>query len=342
MTETSIFARSADAIFSNSDDKAPFDVPIWQRLVEAGFERLLLPEEFGGAGDAFAEAAAIAVSLGRHAAAVPLIETMVANWCLSRASLELGDGPKAFITTDFSTAELRPSGILFRKDVLMPWAPVAEDIILLMRDAANAAYLVVTKEISSSDGESISGEPLTVVTAGTKLEFSSVSRFVDGELALGLAALLKSAAMSGAIAAAVELSAAHANSRKQFGQTIGAFQAVQQMMVVMASEKAAVDMAIQHGVDIVADKPLWAAALAKGAASEAAGKVCANAHQLHGAIGFTREYGLHRFSRRLWSWREEFGNEILWNRMIGKAALMNRRDLWAQITSGSLLDLVGG
>ena len=99
----------------------------------------------------------------------------------------------------------------------------------------------------------------------------------------------------------------------------------------LASEKAAVDAAVQYAVGALTRQPMWAAASAKSRASEAAGIVCASAHQLHGAIGFTREYALHRYSRRLWAWREEYGNEVTWHQEIGLAALSDRRNLWAQI-----------
>ena len=45
---------------------------------------------------------------------------------------------------------------------------------------------------------------------------------------------------------------------------------------------------------------------------EAAGTGAAIAHQVHGAMGFTYEHSLHHATRRLWAWREEFGNEALW------------------------------
>ena len=58
------------------------------------------------------------------------------------------------------------------------------------------------------------------------------------------------------------------------------------------------------------------------------------AHQAHGAIGFTWEYDLHFFTKRLWSWRDEFGNETEWNRLLGSHMVEAGADrLWAEITS---------
>ena len=53
-------------------------------------------------------------------------------------------------------------------------------------------------------------------------------------------------------------------------------------------------------------------AIAKVRVGEAAGAGAAIAHQVHGAMGFTYEHSLHHATRRLWAWREEFGNEAVW------------------------------
>ncbi len=41
------------------------------------------------------------------------------------------------------------------------------------------------------------------------------------------------------------------------------------------------------------------------------------AHQAHGAIGFTHEYNLHPLTRRLWTWRSEFGGDSFWAAVVG-------------------------
>jgi acyl-CoA dehydrogenase len=47
--------------------------------------------------------------------------------------------------------------------------------------------------------------------------------------------------------------------------------------------------------------------------------VAAVCQQVHGAMGFTQEHPLHFASRRLWSWRDEWGAETYWQEMIGRA-----------------------
>src|SRR2546427_148107 len=76
-------------------------------------------------------------------------------------------------------------------------------------------------------------------------------------------------------------------------------------------------------------------AVAKVRTGEAAGLGAGIAHQCHGAIGFTYEHSLHFVTRRLWSWRAEFGAESHWAAEIGRdIALRGADGLWPHITSG--------
>jgi alkylation response protein AidB-like acyl-CoA dehydrogenase len=57
------------------------------------------------------------------------------------------------------------------------------------------------------------------------------------------------------------------------------------------------------------------------------------AHQLHGAIGVTREYPLQRYSRALWSWREEYGTQAYWSEFLAAQAARHPGDLWGWLTA---------
>ena len=64
--------------------------------------------------------------------------------------------------------------------------------------------------------------------------------------------------------------------------------------------------------------------------------VGALAHQIHGAIGYTEEHALHHFTKRIWSWQDEFGTELDWNRELGRAALSSPHDtFWHFITDSA-------
>src|SRR2546430_917720 len=57
------------------------------------------------------------------------------------------------------------------------------------------------------------------------------------------------------------------------------------------------------------------------------------AHQAHGAMGVTREYPLHHLTRRLWSWRDEYGSGRWWREWLGlELAAGGALELFATIT----------
>jgi acyl-CoA dehydrogenase len=82
------------------------------------------------------------------------------------------------------------------------------------------------------------------------------------------------------------------------------------------------------------DLPGFEIAVAKTRTGEASGLGAGIAHQCHGAIGFTYEHSLHFVTRRLWSWRAEFGAEPHWAGEIGREAAARGADsLWSYVTS---------
>ena len=135
-------------------------------------------------------------------------------------------------------------------------------------------------------------------------------------------AVLTAALMAGAMERVLEMTVEFAGDRNQFGRPIGKFQAVQQLLSVMAEQSYSAKMAAELGCQSTgwqADPHL--AALAKSRCSEAAKVVAANAHAVHGAIGATDEYDLHLFTRRLHQWRNGFGSEGYWNKRLGEMVL---------------------
>ena len=99
----------------------------------------------------------------------------------------------------------------------------------------------------------------------------------------------------------------------------------------VAASRAALDWA---AAELEAGGGTVAAAVAKARSADAAGRVAAVVHQVHGAIGFTAEHALHRSSRVLWRWRERWGDEHDWNAVLGGLALSGGPD--------ALFDLLDG
>jgi alkylation response protein AidB-like acyl-CoA dehydrogenase len=127
----------------------------------------------------------------------------------------------------------------------------------------------------------------------------------------------------------LELAVTYSQERVAFGKTISKFQAVQHNLARLGGEVAAAVAVAESAADAFAsleadnDELLLEVGAAKVRCGEAAEAGAAIAHQVFGAIGFTDEHVLHRFTLRALSWRDEFGDEVEWSRRL--AALVAGR-----------------
>ncbi|MGE2833710.1 acyl-CoA dehydrogenase family protein [Mycobacterium sp. SMC-4] len=132
----------------------------------------------------------------------------------------------------------------------------------------------------------------------TELELSPLDSSGAGDVALAL--VLPCWTLLGMLDRAVELTVAHVNLRKQFGQPLASFQGVQFQLTDAEVER--------NGLDILAKHALWSVASGHNdaatdalalrmAALEAADVVFRVCHQLHGAVGFCDETTLSWLSR---------------------------------------------
>ncbi|MFB9743737.1 acyl-CoA dehydrogenase family protein [Pseudonocardia sulfidoxydans] len=132
----------------------------------------------------------------------------------------------------------------------------------------------------------------------------------------------------------------YAGEREQFGRPIGRFQAIQQQLALAAAEVAAGGAAAESAARVVvrdgitAPTAELAVAAAKVRTGQAATEVARVAHQVHGAIGFTREHDLRLTTTRLWAWRDEDGTDGDWAQRIGDLTLAAGADgLWPLVTA---------
>jgi acyl-CoA dehydrogenase len=150
-----------------------------------------------------------------------------------------------------------------------------------------------------------------------------------------LGALWRVAQMAGAMHTLLARTVDHARDRVQFGKPIGSFQAVQQQLALFAAEAAAAACAAQAAFRSAARGTAhFEIAAAKLRANLAVETATAVAHQVHGAVGFTREHDLRHFTQRLLSWRSEFGNDRHWSEALGQAVISRGVDtFWADLTA---------
>jgi len=139
-----------------------------------------------------------------------------------------------------------------------------------------------------------------------------------------MGAAVRSLQMAGALQSILERSVAYAKERVAFERPIGGFQAVQHNLARLAGETAAALAAAGSAADAIAAEPAFDEAVflevasAKIRVGEAATAGAAIAHQVHGAIGFSREHVLHRYTQRLFAWRDDFGSESVWAARLGE------------------------
>lgn len=332
---TSLIQDSAHRLFGEhvttqlkvAAETGTFPTGLWQAIEEAGLPRALLPESAGGFGLGAAEALGILAVAASHAAPVPLAETMLAGLLLARAGLQMPDG--VLTIAQGGTLAISADGIVTGTAHRIPWAREAAAIAVL----ANGRLALATPS-TIAHGQNLAREPRDTVTfSGPAHTFAEAGTTEDEFRLLGAA--MRSQQLAGAMGRIVAMTTQYASERIQFGRPIGKFQAIQHNLAITASQHAAAAAAADGAAEAVENglRPLPIAA-AKLRTGEAAGIVAGLAHQIHGAIGFTYEHSLHFLTKRLWSWRDEFGAEPEWAERLGRHFLAAGADnLWAGIVA---------
>lgn len=320
--------------------------PLWAALTEAGFPYVSVPEAVGGSGGDVADACALLSVAGRYAAPVPLAEAgLLGGWALAAAGLPLPAGP-------LSVAVGRPGDVveltggpgswrLRARLHRVAWGGRSERVVAFA-DLGGQRFVVSAPTASATvtPGRNLAAEPRdTVVWDGVELPDDAVAPAppgVDADQLRLRGALGRAALISGALARVAELTVRYTNERQQFGRPIARFQGVQAHLVHIAEEAQLAGMASTvAALNAAPDPAFFDVAAAKTAAGEAATRAAAAAHQAHGAIGMTKEYELGQLSRRLWSWRDEFGSERYWARELGRRlAGAGAGELWPRISTG--------
>jgi alkylation response protein AidB-like acyl-CoA dehydrogenase len=121
------------------------------------------------------------------------------------------------------------------------------------------------------------------------------------EALLRWGAVAAAAEMLGAARRCLEMSVEYAKVREQFGQPIGAFQAIRHACAEMLMEVENAHAATYYAAWALAARAEdheVAASVAKAYVGDASRKVCGSAIQVHGGIGFTWEYDLHLYFKR--------------------------------------------
>ena len=337
MSETTDLIRDmAEKLFGDACEKpvlaaaenGEFQSALWQEIMDAGLAGALLPESAGGSDLAIEDAlAALRISASR-AAPVPLAETMLAGW-LAGCALAVPEGPLTIApASNGSALALKKSNAGWRLEGIAKRVPFARHataiLVLAEADGANMVARVDPKICRLAQGRNLAMEPRDDVTFDCDLGAGDVApagAHVNAETLRAFGAAMRANQIAGALSRTLEITLQYANERVQFGKPIAKFQAIQHNLAMLAAHSAAANAAADMAAEAAANgMKLLPIAAAKARCGEAASIGAGIAHQTHGAIGFTREHMLHYFTKRLWSWRDEFGKESDWSLVIGRAA----------------------
>lgn len=310
-----------DALRASEDSDSPgFDRSLWAKLAESGLLGTAIAEQHGGLGLGLVELAVLLEEGGRYAAPVPLLAGLVLGaYTVSRHGSEQQQAhtlPGIAAGTMLVTAALvEPLGdewcpstsarqegdgwVLNGTKVCVPAGLYADSIIVSATTPDGPRLFFLTP---SSPGVSIVRQDTITYQPEAMLLLDDAAGWpIGGPDALTdvlqAATAATCAVAAGVAAEAVRLTAEYTKTREQFGHPIAHFQAVGQRAADAFIDTRTIRLTMLQAVWLV-DQQLPSAkevAVAKYFASDAGQRVVRGAAHLHGGMGVSREYPLHRY-----------------------------------------------
>jgi len=325
------------------DDPRGTSDAMWKDIAQLGWLGLALPEAYGGSDLGMVESALLLEEMGRASYPGPYLPTVLVaraieeagtdaqkkRWLAAvaaggaRASAALLDGELGWEPSAIATQAKKTGAgwTLSGTKPFVAWAHIADVILVPARTPDGLALFLVEPGAAGLKQTPVTG--MDLATRWVNLSFDAVP--VAGDAMLGDArtgeAILGAIMRRGAVGAAAEMLGAarrcldmaveYAKVREQFGQPIGSFQAIRhkcaEMLLEVENSHAAVYYAA-WALDANAEDADLAASVAKAYVGDASRKVCGEAIQVHGGIGFTWEYDLHLYFKRAKALEVQYGD----------------------------------
>jgi alkylation response protein AidB-like acyl-CoA dehydrogenase len=319
-----------------------YDTSLWRKLKDQGYTGIIFPEEYGGVGLGKVELILLMEEAGRALLPGPFYATVVlggsvidavatpeqkknylASICRgeARSTVAILEAAASWELEDIHMAAA--NGRLSGEKLFVPDAAVADWIVVLAR---NGVFLVDKK----SPGVTIS--PMFSMDLTRKLyavEFHNACAEKLGDLAgsksaMDIATTALVAEMVGGMQRTLDMTVEYSKTRKQFGKTIGSFQAVQHqcadMYLETESSRSAAYYAAWALEENRPDAPA-AVSIAKIYASDASRTVGNRGIQIHGGTGFTWENDLHLYYRRAKASETTFGDATFHRERLARLAI---------------------
>lgn len=326
------------------DDPRGESEAIWKEMAQLGWLGLSLPEAHGGSALGMVETAILLEELGRAAYSGAFLPTVLAATAIAETgttaqqnrwlpAIAAGNARAtiAFLDADLdwdvaaateTRAERSGDGwTLSGTKSFVPWAHVADVLLVPARSPEGLSLFLLNP---SARGISVKPQAMMDVTSrSATLMLDRVP--VEPDAVLGppgaasplLASLIRrgavgaAAEMLGASRRCLDMAVSYAKVREQFGQPIGSFQAIRHKCAEMLAEVENSHSAVYYAawaLDAKAEDHEIAASIAKAYVSDASRKVCTEAIQIHGGIGFTWEYDLHLYFKHAKALEATYGD----------------------------------
>lgn len=309
------------------DDPTGVDEAVWRGLADLGVTGLLVPEEHGGAGMTMAEAGVVAEELGAALHPGPWLSSAVAA---ARALTRIaGNGSAAALLTGvadgssiatvgfpFEGAPVEAAGQVLRGEIAgVPDAAAADTLLVLAADPEGIGLYALntdSSEISVTPERGIdqTRKRFRVELGGAPAHRLATASPDDVAAVIDDVLVATAADALGAARAVMQLAIEYAKVRKQFGQVIGSFQAVQHLCVDMYETVELARSGVIHALwaaDNAGAEERHLAALRAKAFARRLATVGDTAIQVFGGIGYTWEHDAHLYLKRLLGWSELFG-----------------------------------
>jgi acyl-CoA dehydrogenase len=317
---------------------APIDgdvTPLWETVCDLGLAAVGLSEEAGGSGGDFTDLLTVITELAYAGIATPIPEA-------STAAAVLQQPPTA---TGFATVAVAPTAAILDGQQLTGEIPnvgygaLAARLVVVFGDVHRV--VVVDGNAAGRSGEhdaDLAGRPTSTLRfRGTPVHQLPPS--VDAEEVLARLGICRTAEIVGHARAGYDLTRGYVRQRVQFGAPLVDVPAVAaglaRMSIHIRQGQATLHRAAGICSSATADQQAkrWAVAVSRCISAEVATVTAQLAHQLHGAVGVTREYPLHRHTRALWSGRDADEPVRDHSAMLGHAAATSGEDvLWEELT----------
>jgi alkylation response protein AidB-like acyl-CoA dehydrogenase len=332
----------------DSRDAEGFSRALWKQFADMGFCGVLVPEDLGGSGLGYVEAGVVMEEIGRNLTPSPFLSTSIVgatallhdgNKARSRELLpKIAAGDLLLALAVDERAKHAPSATALRAERSGNGFALTGDKCFVV-DGHVADLLIVAARSGGARGEA-DGLTLFLVDAKAKgietersvmvdahnaarIRFDRVQ--VDADAVIGEVdrgwRLLESVLNAGRAAVAAELTGVgegafgrtltYLKDRKQFGQPLGSFQALQHRAAHLFTEleitQAAVLKALQV-LDSDFERAATIVSVAKARAGASATLAVQEAVQMHGGIGMTDEFDIGFFMKRARVGQELFGD----------------------------------